>query len=163
MKPLFHSFSERLTRSIVLVMLVTMTITSGLLFVFSSRGTFSMMKDHYQDILNITNEQLEGMLNLVETSTVNNVDEIEQYLDTPDSLFEVLASELSLNPHIVGAAIAFLPDYYPEKGLWFEPYASQRADGRIETSRIGSASVRTFVDGADQSDDLTMLVIQYKG
>ena len=157
MKPLFHSFSERLTRSIVLVMLVTMTITSGLLFVFSSRGTFSMMKDHYQDILNITNEQLEGMLNLVETSTVNNVDEIEQYLDTPDSLFDVLASELSLNPHIVGAAIAFLPDYYPERGLWFEPYASQRADGRIETSQIGSAShdyfqAEWFIKGLEDGD-----------
>lgn len=140
MKPLFHSFSERLTRSIVLVMLVTMTITSGLLFVFSSRGTFSMMKDHYEDILSITNEQLEGMLNLVETSSVNNVDEIEQYLDQPDALFEVLASELSLNPHIVGLGIAFIPDYYPEKGRWFEPYASQLAHGRIETRQIGSAS-----------------------
>ncbi len=99
-----------------------------------------MMKDHYEDILSITNEQLEGMLNLVETSSVNNVDEIEQYLDQPDSLFDVLASELSLNPHIVGLGIAFIPDYYPEKGRWFEPYASQLAHGRIETRQIGSAS-----------------------
>ena len=140
MKQTFHSFSERLTRSIILVMLLTMTLTSGLLVLFASRGTFSMMKDHYEDILSITNEQLEGMLNLVETSSVNNVDEIEQYLDQPDALFEVLASELSLNPHIVGLGIAFIPDYYPEKGRWFEPYASQLAHGRIETRQIGSAS-----------------------
>ena len=140
MKQTFHSFSERLTRSIILVMLLTMTLTSGLLVLFASRGTFSMMKDHYEDILSITNEQLEGMLNLVETSSVNNVDEIEQYLEQPDALFEVLASELSLNPHIVGLGIAFIPDYYPEKGHWFEPYASQLAHGRIETRQIGSAS-----------------------
>lgn len=140
MKQTFHSFSERLISSIILVMLLAMTLTSGLLFLFASRGTFSMMKDHYEDILSITNEQLEGMLNLVETSSVNNVDEIEQYLDQPDTLFEVLASELSLNPHIVGLGIAFVPDYYPEKGYWFEPYASQLAHGRIETRQIGSAS-----------------------
>lgn len=157
MKQRFHSFSARLIRNIILVMLLTMTITSVFLFLFSSRGTFSMMKDHYQDILSITNEQLEGMLNLVETSSVNNLDEIEQYLDSPDTLFEVLASELSLNPHIVGLGIAFIPDYYPGKGRWFEPYASQKADGKIETSQIGSASHDYFqsawyVEGIQSED-----------
>ena len=140
MKAQFHSFSGRLTRSIILVMLVTMTITSLLIFLFSSGGTLAMMKDHYHDILSITDEQLEGMLNLVETTSRNNVDEIHEHLDNPDDLFPILANELRLNPHIVGMAVAFFPDYYPEKGHWFEPYANKRPDGVVETRQLGSAS-----------------------
>jgi sigma-B regulation protein RsbU (phosphoserine phosphatase) len=43
--------------------------------------------------------------------------------------------------------------------------AAKAAVGSAPTDFVQkvSASVRTFVDGADQSDDLTMLVIQYKG
>lgn len=140
MKPQFHSFAGRLTRSILLVMLVTMTIVSLLIFIFSARGSLAMMKDHYQDILSITNEQLEGMINLVETTSMNNVDEIYDYLDAPDSLYSILANELKLNPHIVGMALAFIPNYYPEKGYWFEPYAHQNPDGTIYTKQLGSAS-----------------------
>ena len=140
MKPQFHSFSGRLTRSLLLVMLVTMTIASLLIFLFSSGGSLAMMKDHYQDILSITDEQLEGMLNLVETTSMNNVDEIHEHLNKPDTLYPILANELKLNPHIVGMAIAFVPDYYKEKGHWFEPYAHQNADGTIYTKQLGSAS-----------------------
>ena len=60
-------------------MLVTMTIASFLIFMFSAGGSLAMMKDHYQDILSITDEQLEGMLNLVETTSMNNVDEIHEH------------------------------------------------------------------------------------
>ena len=140
MKPHFHSFSGRLTRSILLVMLVTMTIVSFLIFMFSAGGSLAMMKDHYQDILSITNEQLEGMLNLVETTSMNNVDEIHEHLDQPDNLYPVLANELKLNPHIVGMAVAFVPEHYQDKGYWFEPYAHRNADGTIYTRQLGSAS-----------------------
>ncbi len=140
MKPHFHSFSGRLTRSILLVMLVTMTIVSLLIFLFSAGGSLAMIKDHYQDILSITDEQLEGMLNLVETTSMNNLDEIHEHLDDPDGIYDILANELKLNPHIVGMAVAFVPDYYPQKGHWFEPYAHQKADGSIQTSQLGSAT-----------------------
>ena len=121
-------------------MLVTMTIASFLIFLFSAGGSLAMMKDHYQDILSITDEQLEGMLNLVETTSMNNVDEIHEHLDNPDTLYPILANELKLNPHIVGMAVAFVPNYYPQKGYWFEPYAHQNADGTIYTRQLGSAS-----------------------
>lgn len=138
MKPQFHSFAGRLTRSILLVMLVTMTVVSFLILMSSAQGSLAMMKDHYQDILSITNEQLEGMINLVETTSMNNVDEIHENLDKPDTLYAILSNELKLNPHIVGMALAFVPNYYPEKGYWFEPYAHQNADGSIYTKQLGS-------------------------
>jgi sigma-B regulation protein RsbU (phosphoserine phosphatase) len=48
------------------------------------------------------------------------------------------------NPAILGGTISFIPNYYPQKGYWFEPYAVRRTtpDGRetIETIQLGSAS-----------------------
>ena len=96
-----------------------------------------MMTDHYQDILSLTSERTEGMLRLVEVSSANNVDEISKHLAYPDQVLQSLESELRLNPHIVGCAVAFEQNYYPQKGLWYEPYARWTADGSIEMLQIG--------------------------
>lgn len=137
MKQKFHSFAGRLTRRVILVMLIVMTFTSGLVFLFAAGSILSMMTDHYQDILHLTSERTEGMLRLVEVSSANNVDEISKHLDYPDQVQLSLESELRLNPHIVGCAVAFIQNYYPQKGLWYEPYARWTEDGSIEMLQIG--------------------------
>lgn len=135
----FHSFSRRLTNRIILVMLITMTITSSLVFFFSAADTVAMISDHYRDILKMTNERLEGMLRVVEVSSTNNVDELRKHLSKPDEVQAALQSELLLNPHIVGCAVAFVEGYYPDRGKWFEPYFSRKEDGSVEIRQIGSS------------------------
>ena len=137
MKQKFHSFAGRLTRRVIVMMLIVMTFTSGLVFLFAAGSILSMMTDHYQDILSLTSERTEGMLRLVEVSSANNVDEISKHLAYPDQVLQSLESELRLNPHIVGCAVAFEQNYYPQKGLWYEPYARWTADGSIEMLQIG--------------------------
>ena len=137
MKKKFHSFAGRLTRRVIVMMLIVMTFTSGLVFLFAAGSILSMMTDHYQDILSLTSERTEGMLRLVEVSSANNVDEISKHLAYPDQVLQSLESELRLNPHIVGCAVAFEQNYYPQKGLWYEPYARWTADGSIEMLQIG--------------------------
>ena len=137
MKQKFHSFAGRLTRRVMLVMLVTMGTTAGLIFLFSAGSVLSMMQQHYQDILQLTSERMEGMLRLVEVSSENNVAEITKHLDSPDHVQAALESELRLNPHIVGCAVAFVQDYYPKMGQWYEPYARWTQDGSIEMLQIG--------------------------
>ena len=135
----FHSFSRRLTNRIILVMLITMTITSSLVFIFSAADTVAMISDHYRDILKMTNERMEGMLKVVEVSSTNNVDEIRKHLSKPDEILSALQNELMLNPHIVGCGVAFVEDYYPDQGKWFEPYISRNKHGSVEVRQIGSA------------------------
>ena len=138
MKKKFHSFSRRLTRRIILVMLVVMTITSMLVFIFSAAGTATLINEHYNDILGMTGERVEGMLKVVEVSSANNVAEIQQHLSNPQKVEAALESELRLNPHIIGCAMAFAPDYFTREGRWFEPYASYQPDGTIAVRQIGS-------------------------
>lgn len=140
MKTKFQSFARRLTRRIILVMMLTMAVVSGIVYIFSTSGTMTMMEDHYQDILKMTDERVEGVLRIVEVSSANNVDEIRRHLGDTERLFSALENELRLNPHIVGCGISFVPNYFPDKGRWYEPYASRQADGSISVKQIGSAS-----------------------
>lgn len=61
-------------------------------------------------------------------------------LANPDSLTRATYQMAEHNPAILGCCIACIPDYFPQKGHWFEPYSIRRTDGSIETMQLGSAS-----------------------
>ncbi len=132
------SFSGRITRRIVLSMLLLMSFISSLIYLFAQKEITDLTSVHYQDILETTNDKVEGMLDKVEVSAVNNLAEIQESLETPEEILNALEKELLLNPHIVGYGVGFNPDYYPEKGRWFEPYVARRDNGQIERLQIGS-------------------------
>ena len=134
-----HSFSGRITRRIVLSMLLLMSFIAVLVFLFARTEITVLTSIHYQDILKNTNDKVEGMLNKVEISAVNNLAEIQENLGSPEEVFSALEGELQLNPHIIGYGVGFTPDYFPEKGRWFEPYVTRRDSSRIERLQIGSA------------------------
>ena len=140
MKEKFRSFSGRLTRRIIFVMLLTMTVVSGLVILFAAGGTIKLVNNHYEDVLRLTDERVTGVMNVVEMSTANNVDEIRQNLSRPELVESALKDELRLNPHIAGCGVGFIPDYYSGQGRWYEPYAFREDDGTIRVAQIGSAS-----------------------
>ncbi len=139
MKNWFKSktFAGRLARRIILVMLLTMTFTSGLIFIWATVSMSLMTSEHYMDVLRLTNEKVNKMLTAVEISAANNQVEIENNLSSPDKVMEALKSELSFNKHYIGIGVAFTPEYYSKQGHWFEPYVVRRGN-QIEMSQIGS-------------------------
>lgn len=138
------SFSGRITCRIILSMLLLMSFIAGLIFFIAKSEISVLTSIHYQDILDHTNDKIEGMLNKVEVSAVNNIAEIQENLRSPEEVFDALEKELRLNPHIIGYGVGFTPDYFPEKGHWFEPYVARRDNGQIERLQIGSASHNYF-------------------
>ena len=138
MKEKFRSVANRLTWRIILSMLLTMTIVSGLVFLFAAGTMLVQNSGHFKDVLEIIDERMAVMLNSVEISAFNNVDEIGQHLSSPEQVCATLQDEMRLNPHVVGTAVGFIPDFFPKKGRWFEPYARWQ-DGAITLAQIGSA------------------------
>ena len=130
------SFSSRLTRRIVMVVLAVMLVVAALITSFTVIGMGLQMEDHYQGIVEFTNEKLSSLLSTVEISANNNVDELEQNLGSPKEVFDALARELQLNPHVTGFGFAFVPDYFPSQGTYFEPYVKQE-NGEIVQRQIG--------------------------
>ena len=63
--------------------------------------------------------------------------DIRRNLRDADSMFAVTGRLIASNPNVIGGCIAFLPDHYPEKGRYFETYASKDLSS-IRIEQIGS-------------------------
>ena len=140
MKLISPSFSNRLTHLIILTVLINMTLITGFILWFSIKAMAGESKKYHQSVMDLTEEKVEKMLSAVEVTAKNNIDEVEKGLASPSKVYAALENELKLNPHIIGFAAAFEPNYFPQQGRWFEPYVVQRDSDEIEIQQIGSAS-----------------------
>ena len=138
-KKKIRSFAGRLSRRIILVMLLVNVFTIGAVLLFVVFGMMRQNGEHFSFTMDYTGEKLETMLTAVEVTAVNNVAEVEAHLQQPDMVYAALEKELKLNTHVVGCFAAFDPDYFPDKGRWFEPYVVRRDSSRMEKMQLGSA------------------------
>ena len=138
MGKLIKSFSGRLIRIIMAIFLVSMAVASLLAFTITTTGVYSSMKEHYVDAIGYISRYITSNLEKVEISAVNVADEVQWYINSPDDIIKTLASEIEMNKNLTGCGIGFIPDYYPSKGKWFEPYA-QIIDGKPHVADIGSS------------------------
>ena len=135
-----NSFSRRLTRRIVLALVLILAVITVGVFYQASRIMEFMTSAYYEHVADIENESVEKRLHDIQVAIRNSIDEVEWQLASPDSVAMALGDKLQLNPGVtIGFGAAFKPNYYPEKGPWYEPYAAWR-DGKVEVSQIGSAS-----------------------
>ena len=85
--------------------------------------------------LTMESDVILNTLREAELSMRENEWSVLKSLAHPDSLFGAAERMIESNPRVAGACIAVLPDYYPEKGRLFEPYAHKEA-GRIVVEQI---------------------------
>ena len=137
MKTRLDSFSGRLTRTVVITVLVTMTIISVFVFLVAASGILVFSKAHYSDILEKANRDLALTMSKVEVSADNIIDELCWHLATPELVLSTMEYELNVNRHVYGCGIGFVEDFYPAVGRWYEPYALN-AGGKITMKIIGS-------------------------
>jgi hypothetical protein len=90
-------------------------------------------------ILNLASEKISKTIRGMEMNAMNEFDEVEKHLDTPESVIAALESKTSLNPDVRGYFAAFEPDYFPQKGTWFEPYVVHVDTSAFELRMVGSA------------------------
>ena len=105
-----------------------------------------------QDIIERTTIQvMERENNALYLSIRNKLAEVEVVLNNmswivtddllqPDSLFRTSYQITENNPMILGSCIACIPNLFPDRGYWFEPYAVRKPDGTIEMKQLGSPS-----------------------
>ena len=137
MKTRLDSFSGRLTRTVVITVLVTMTIISVFVFLVAASGILVFSRAHYSDILEKANRDLALTMSKVEVSADNIIDELCWHLATPELVLSTMEYELNVNRHVYGCGIGFVEDFYPEVGRWYEPYALNEG-GKITMKIIGS-------------------------
>ena len=136
--PYPKSFGKRLTHRISLRMLIFMGIPSFILFwlsfyaiqiAFWGFGRI-WLKGQYEEVRRITSD--------VYVAAINTAPVIEDNLDNPDRMTDIMERMIRTNERIRSCGISFVADYYPNKGHWFCPYAVRRDSDAIERKILGS-------------------------
>lgn len=133
----FRSFSRRLTRRLVLTLLIIMGIASFLVFVLCGSFIFEDEEMRHEAMLKASAENVSRVLSDVYVGTKNHVPEIEENLDHPDRLMKLTERVVEQNPRIRSCGISFVENYYPQKGRRYMPYAVRRDSSTIEVLNLG--------------------------
>ena len=80
---------------------------------------------------------IKNALDLSENSLTGHVWDLKRNLFHPDSSYTVMDWVLKSHPHLTGCWVAYVPDYFPEKGHLFEPYV-WRDRGEIRHAEIAA-------------------------
>ena len=131
--------AKRLTWRVVGAMTIIMTVISVFIFgIFWLLGS-GMLTGLYLTEANVLNERINNAFTTVEVALANNVPEVEENIHNDQRQYYAVEHLLRLNPNIVGAAVAYNPDYEPKKGQPFAPYAFRDSTG-IHTKQLNSKS-----------------------
>lgn len=123
-----YSFSTRLSLYLVIVIGLVF-VCSYLFFYYAARRSVSNEAfAHSHGEIKNTGETIESALRQVECAVENAAILAQKRPQTPESHFDLLEAMVVPNPIIIGASIAFEPDYYPEHGCYYMPYVSRMGD-----------------------------------
>ncbi len=138
-KQKLRPFYRRLTRHIGIAQFIVMALFSYFLYDGAVDIVTWEEASLYKNFLKGTQKDVRRILSDVYVGTMNHVPEIEENLDHPDKMYDIMERVVGLNPHIRSCGVSFIADYYPQKGHWFCPYALKGEDGKIERRTIGDS------------------------
>lgn len=132
------SFSDRLCLWVILSVAIVLIATAIITNILVRDGILREEKLRAGSTLDNVEQRIDGVLIAVETAVKNHVGEIGFFLHAPrEEMYRITRMLLETNPAIVGSAIAFEPDYFPEEGHWFSPY-SYRVGDSIQSKQLGT-------------------------
>ena len=88
----------------------------------------------------------------VETALKNAEHSIHLTLGTPETSYSIAARIIQVNPHIIGVGMAFIPNYYKDKGRdgLFMPYTyDDQPSITSKGKRTGKPHIRTHIPSLD--------------
>ena len=121
--------------TVLLVLLAMASVSCWFIYHVAQSEAYS----RYFGIKNVSSERIAKIIRGAEMNAYNIFDEVNQNLDNPESVITALRSKADLNLDVRGYFAAFEPNYFPEKGTWFEPYIYQPEYGGYEFRQVGSA------------------------
>ena len=140
------SISKRLTLRIMMVVLAMMAVIAGVVYFTVSEYMDDEAEMRFQIVMMRAHREIQRRLSDVYVATNNNVHEIERDIDDPDRLYDHLERIVKENPWIVSCGLLFVPDYYPEKGKYFVPFATRDTADVVSVMRIDTVYHDYFED-----------------
>ena len=144
-------FRERKGSRLVLILLAALLLeVVAIVQYYYTRNMLNREEERITRVeLSMMTEVIRHTLEEAETTMRENVWSIQQSLVHPDSLFGAAVRLIEDNPLVNGSSIAVIPDYYPQRGRLFEPYA-YKEDGKIVVEQLAGPD-HDYTEGADFS------------
>ena len=122
----------------ILILTTSLLVTIVILNYNSSRKLVHKESiEHAQAALDNTVLRVDNLLNSVETAVENVALALKENIDNPDYLYGITRYLVRSEEYVCGSALAFEPNYLPEKGHFFAPY-SYRSGDTIISKQLGN-------------------------
>lgn len=128
-----------LSRPVVIAVLVVFLIFVLLSILALNYAIKAEMNVRYVGLTNVVSEKLSKTIRGVEMNAENVFDEVAKHLESPQAVISALGSKTSLNPDVIGYFAAFVPNYFPQEGQWFQPYVHKGDSTEFVLTLVGSA------------------------
>ena len=136
------SFAKRLTWRIMLRMTIIMGIPMVVVFWLVCGLVTLGAIGICEYILKGEREEVRRITSDIYVASTNTAPIIEESLQNPDKVRDIINRMLKINPYMRSCGIYFVEGYYPQKGRLYAPYASRRDSIVIESQ-----------DASDQGND----------
>jgi sigma-B regulation protein RsbU (phosphoserine phosphatase) len=127
-----HSFARRLTRRVMLVLLVMMGALAYFIYQVSSSIVVSVNGSNFHSSMQASGMTISNAMSEVSVAVSNNILDIEEHLGQPDEMQEIMKRIVEQNSRVRSCGISFIENYYPKKGRAFCPYAWRDDSLKVE-------------------------------
>ena len=139
MKQTSEKTTAKQTRYVLLTVLVVMLVILAVALLTCYKAVTAETHARYVGFTNVAAEKIAKTVRGMEMNAMVEFDEVEKHLDSPEAVIAALFSKTDLNPDVRGYFAAFEPDFFPEKGTWFEPYVHHSDTSDFVMTQVGSA------------------------
>ena len=134
------SWQTRSSLAIVVTAAVLIELTVAIQYWYSHEGIQHEVERRAKSELREQSLEIQNVMTAVEVAVKNHVWVFEKALPYPDSIYTIEHRLAGQNEQIWGCGVAFIPNYYPQKGKWFEPYTLLHDGAPAEYMQIGGPS-----------------------
>ena len=128
---LLYSLSTRLS---LFILAITTSLLSAIVILNYNSSRKLVQEEsleHAQSTLDNTILRIDNVLNSIEVAVHNISWMVKDNINDPDFMYEVTRHLIESDNFICGSAVAFEPNYYPSKGVFYSPYSYRNGDNII--------------------------------
>ena len=129
-----YMLSLRRRRGLLIVILaaVLLELLSAAQYYYTHYLMEEQLEKRAESELTLKAILIKSRLNSAEDDLQNHIWDIRENLAHPDSVWQSIGRMIQLSRVLQGGAVSFVPDYYPAKGRWYEPYAQKSGDSIVK-------------------------------
>lgn len=128
-----HSFARRLTRWIMMVLLVMMGALGYVIYGGTKALIVGICGEMAHGDIESAVKTISDEMSDVSVAVKNNLFDIERNLGQPDEMQRIVERIVTQNPDIRSCGISFVENYYPQKGKAYCPYVWQDDSLKLNT------------------------------